>query len=208
MESYEHVEHFRIKKHQSWYVHKLGTFKSIKMTTLIIILFLKMILRWIQLQKLCIIVPYPVASLPWFLESLHSYSNSNMRIWVFPIWINSISFQSMFPSTLVNPMFIPIHQKSSWDHLDPYLVHLSLFCLVHIYSNCNCATWVKCEFISNLNSILPMWCCYNPYHSMCLYTMWINEPLELCPHMSTIHTQSNAHLVLFTCIELFNLQIC
>jgi hypothetical protein len=59
-------------------------------------------------------------------------------------------------------------------------VYLSPPCLAHNYSNYTWATWVKCEFITNLVSILLMWCCYNPYHSMCLYTMLINEPFELC----------------------------
>jgi hypothetical protein len=52
-----------------------------------------------------------------------------------------------------------------------------------------------------------MWCCYNPYHSMCLYTMLINGSFELCSQMSITHTQSYAYLILFTCIELFNLQM-
>jgi hypothetical protein len=68
MDSSEHVEHFRIKKHQSWYVHKLGAFKSIQITTLIIILILKMIFEWFQLQQLGITVSYPVAS--WCLHTL------------------------------------------------------------------------------------------------------------------------------------------
>jgi hypothetical protein len=50
MDSSKYVEHFRIKKHQSWYVHKLGTFKYIQITTLIITWILKIILKWIQLQ--------------------------------------------------------------------------------------------------------------------------------------------------------------
>jgi hypothetical protein len=50
MESYEHVEHFRMKKHQSCYVHKLGAFKFIQNTTLIITWILKMIFKWNQLQ--------------------------------------------------------------------------------------------------------------------------------------------------------------
>jgi hypothetical protein len=42
---------------------------------------------------------------------------------------------------------------------------------------------------------------------MCFYTMLINEPFELCSQMSTTHTQSYAYLDLFTCVELFNLQM-
>jgi hypothetical protein len=41
---------------------------------------------------------------------------------------------------------------------------------------------------------------------MCLYTMLINEPFELCSQMSIIHTQSYAYLNLLTCDKLFNLQ--
>jgi hypothetical protein len=42
---------------------------------------------------------------------------------------------------------------------------------------------------------------------MCLYTILSNEPFELCSQMTTIHTQSYAYLNLFSCIELFNLQM-
>jgi hypothetical protein len=53
----------------------------------------------------------------------------------------------MLPSALVNPMFIASYQRSSRHHLDPYLVHLIIVGLIHIYSNCNYATWVGYEFI-------------------------------------------------------------
>jgi hypothetical protein len=42
---------------------------------------------------------------------------------------------------------------------------------------------------------------------MCLYTMLINEPFELCSQMTIIHTQSFAYLILVSCVELFNLQM-
>jgi hypothetical protein len=100
-------------------------------------------------------------------------------------------------------MIIPSYQTSSRHHLDLYLDSSNHICPIHIYSNCNCATWVEYEFITNQDSILLMWCCYIPYHSMCLYTMLINEPFKLCSHMSIIHTKSHAYLNLLTCVELF-----
>jgi hypothetical protein len=117
MESYEHVEHFRIKKYQSWYMHKLGTFKSIQITTLIIIWFLKMILGWIQLQQLCITVPYLGAPLSHLFEIICKYSNLNLRIWVFSLWnqfYNSFQYNSFYKS-------------ESYDH-----TYLSLPCLLLI----------------------------------------------------------------------------
>jgi hypothetical protein len=108
MDSSKHVEHIRIKKHQSWYVHKLGTFKSIQITTLIIIWFLKMILGWIQLQQLCIIIPHPVASLSKLIEILCKYSNSNMRIKYFQHKIDSIILQ-----------YDSFYKSESYDHTHP-----------------------------------------------------------------------------------------
>jgi hypothetical protein len=45
MKSSGHVEHFRTQKIQTCYVHKLGAFKLIQTTILIIIQILKMILE-------------------------------------------------------------------------------------------------------------------------------------------------------------------
>jgi hypothetical protein len=83
MDSLQLVKHFRIKKHQSWYVHKLDALKSIQITTLIIIWFLKMIFEWIQLQQLGFTVSYLETSLSHLFETICKYSNSNLRIWVF-----------------------------------------------------------------------------------------------------------------------------
>jgi hypothetical protein len=50
MVSSEHVEHSGTKKIQILNVHTLATIKFNQITILIIIWFLKMILKWIQLQ--------------------------------------------------------------------------------------------------------------------------------------------------------------
>jgi hypothetical protein len=89
--------------------------------------------------------------------------------------------QLMFSSTLVNPMILVSYQISSWDHFDP-MSHLpkSIF-LIHIYSNCNCATWVGYEFISIIDSILAIVVFIQfYYHSSWSYFIMFNEPLELC----------------------------
>jgi hypothetical protein len=87
-------------------------------------------------------VLHPIASLPKFLEPLHKHSNSNMRIWVFSTI--GIILCSLFFSTKVNPMIIPIHR----DHLDTtliqYHIYLNLACLAHIYSNFSWVIWVNC----------------------------------------------------------------
>jgi hypothetical protein len=50
MDSLEHVEHSGTKNFQTWNVHKLATVKFNQITNLIIIWFLKMILKLNQLQ--------------------------------------------------------------------------------------------------------------------------------------------------------------
>jgi hypothetical protein len=112
MDSLELVEHFRIKKHQIWYVHKLGTFKSIQITTLIIIWVLELILEWIQLQQLCVTVSYPVASLSKIFENICKHSNPNMRIWVFTLqdlFFESFQYDSFFQKWIIwSYLSIPI----------------------------------------------------------------------------------------------------
>jgi hypothetical protein len=141
---------------------------------------------------------------------LNHFTIIQVLIWEFEYFLyRLILFLSIiFPSALVNPMFIASYQISSRHHLDPCLVHLNLFCLIQIYSNCNCATWVGYEFFINYRFYfaIVVWNQFY-YHSSWSYFIMFNEPFELCSQMSIIHTQSYAYLILFTCIELFNLQM-
>jgi hypothetical protein len=38
----------------------------------------------------------------------------------------------------------------------------------YVYSNSKGTTWVEYEFITNLNTILLIWCCYQTYPDQCL----------------------------------------
>jgi hypothetical protein len=52
-------------------------------------------------------------------------------------------------------------------------------------SNCNWATWVGIWI--NLNPILLMWYCYNPYHSVCYTPCWsINHLSHILKYQSFI----------------------
>jgi hypothetical protein len=70
MESSGPIEHFRTRKPQTCYVHKIGALKFIQTTILLINCFLQMIFEWNQLQELCFTVPNPVGSQQIFLKTI------------------------------------------------------------------------------------------------------------------------------------------
>jgi hypothetical protein len=115
---------------------------------------------------------------------LNHFTIIQILIWEFEYSLYQlvlVLFQLMFSSTLVIPMIIPIHQISSRHHLDPlsYHTYLNLSCLVHIYSNCNCATWVRYEYISiqySTSAIVVLIQFY--YHSIWSCFIMFNEHLS------------------------------
>jgi hypothetical protein len=167
---------------------------------LIITWVLKLILECMQLRQLCFTILYPLASLLKFLEPLHHYSNSNMRIWVLSTIGLILFLFSIVSSTKVNPMIIPIHQ----DHLDPISCP-SKSCLSssHILK-LQLSYLSRCVVSQSKVLFLLLWCWFKPHHSTCAYFLY---PIESLNHILKYHSSISNPMPTYSCSPILHYSI-
>jgi hypothetical protein len=139
------------------------------------------------------------SQISWTTSQTFKFKYENLSIFLHRLIL--FLFQHCFFSTMVNPMIIPIHQ----DHLDTTLIqyhmHLSLICLVHIYSNYNCVIWVKCGVSQPYVLLLLLWCWLNLHHSTWSCSMLSNKTFEPYPQYLFLKLNS---LFTYSCWPILN----
>jgi hypothetical protein len=141
----------------------------------------------------------------WITSQTFKFKYENLSIFLYRL---ILFLFSLFRSTMVNSMIIASYQISSWHYLDTYHIYLNQSCLAHTYSNYNCVIWVKCVMSQSQVLLLLLWCWFNStiiahdhvpsYPTTPLWAILLNIT-QSCPIL--------AYLILYTCIELFNLQM-
>jgi hypothetical protein len=119
------------------------------------------------------------------------------------IGLNLYFFLSVFLSTKVNPMPIPIHQDHRDTTLTQYHAYLNLVDLVHIiniqFGHLSKVFYVPINVVSESYGV-------DTLHTTYSYSMLSNRTLNYFP-ISFLHIQPHVHLILLSYIELFNLQM-